>query len=86
MKLAGALEDILCRSACPVAIQCTEAQAEKLEEMRLAKIVSRNPTPFVEITDLGRMYLALPEELEWRFKNALKGHIAPLLGPAGWNR
>jgi hypothetical protein len=86
MKITGALEDILCRSARPVAIQCTEAQAEKLEEMRLAKIVSRNPTPFVEITDLGRMYLAMPEEIEWRFKNALKDRIDPLLGPEGWRR
>ena len=82
-KVPQALEDILFRSASPRAIQCTEAHGKKLEKMGLAKIVSRNPTPFVEITELGRMYLALPQELEWRFNNSLRDQMDPLLGPKG---
>lgn len=86
MKITEALEGILRRSARPLAVQCSEAHAAKLEEMGLARIVSRNPTPFVEITSLGRMYLTLPEEMLGRFKSTLKDQADPLLGPKGWNR
>jgi hypothetical protein len=48
---------ILLRSAKPWAVECSEADAKDLERRGLAKIVSRNPDPFVEITPIGRGYL-----------------------------
>jgi hypothetical protein len=51
------LNQILLRSAHPRAVECSEDEAKALEKRGLAKIISRNPNPFVEITPIGRGYL-----------------------------